>query len=69
MAKLRRLAGDASGPSRALARGADAHRRLVDLIDAGGATGAESWWRRHLTEANHYLLAIPGGDEPLDLLD
>ena len=39
------------------------------LIDAGGATGAESWWRRHLTEANHYLLAIPGGDEPLDLLD
>ena len=69
MAKLRRLAGDANGPSRALARGADAHRRLVELIDAGDATGAESWWHRHLTEANHYLLAIPGGDEPLDLLD
>jgi GntR family transcriptional regulator, transcriptional repressor for pyruvate dehydrogenase complex len=69
MAKLRRLAGDANGPSRALVRGADAHRRLVDLIAAGDATGAESWWRRHLTDANHYLLAIPGGEEPLDLLD
>ena len=30
MAKLRRLATMPSGPSLALARGADAHRRLVD---------------------------------------
>ncbi len=69
MAKLRRLSDGADGPSQALARGADAHRHLVDLIAAGDAAGAEAWWRRHLTEANRYLLAIPGGDEPLDLLD
>ena len=69
MAKLRRLGDDGDGPSRALARGTDAHRRLVELIAAGDAPGAEEWWRRHLTEANRYLLAIPGGDEPLDLLD
>ena len=42
---------------------------LVELIAAGDAPGAEEWWHRHLTEANRYLLAIPGGDEPLDLLD
>jgi DNA-binding FadR family transcriptional regulator len=68
MAKLRLVeTGDAlSGP---LARGASSHRQLVDLIDAGDAAGAETLWHRHLTEANRYLLAIPGGDEPLDLLD
>ena len=69
MAKLRRLASSADGPSRALVRGANAHRRLVELIADGDAAGAEAWWRRHLTEANRYLLAMPGGDEPLDLLD
>ena len=69
MAKLRRLGDDPEGPSRALAQGAEAHRHLVELIAAGDAPGAEEWWRRHLREANHYLLAIPGGDEPLDLLD
>jgi DNA-binding FadR family transcriptional regulator len=68
MAKLRRLGQD-DGPSRVIARGVDAHRRLVELIAAGDAPGAEAWWRRHLTEANRYLLAIPGGDDPLDLLD
>ena len=43
--------------------------RGLELIAAGDAPGAEAWWRRHLTEANRYLLAIPGGDDPLDLLD
>jgi DNA-binding FadR family transcriptional regulator len=69
MAKLRRLGDTLDDPSRALARGADAHRRLVELIAAGDTAGAEEWWRLHLMEANRYLLAIPGGDDPLDLLD
>ena len=70
MAKLRRLVADVDdGPSRVIARGVDAHRRLVELIADRDAPGAEAWWRRHLTEANRYLLAIPGGDDPLDLLD
>jgi DNA-binding FadR family transcriptional regulator len=68
MAKLRRLADD-NGPSRALARGATSHRELVELIAAGDSDGAEGLWRAHLNDANHYLLAIPGGDDPLDLLD
>ncbi|MGH9135683.1 MAG: FadR/GntR family transcriptional regulator [Acidimicrobiales bacterium] len=68
MAKLRRLeqAGDRGKP---LDRAVRAHRKLVDLIEARDSGGAESLWHRHLTEANRYLLAIPGGDEPLDLLD
>ena len=69
MAKLRRLADDDDGPSRALARGATSHRELVELIAAGDSEGAEWLWRAHLNDANRYLLAIPGGDDPLDLLD
>jgi DNA-binding FadR family transcriptional regulator len=68
MAKLRRIADD-DGPNPALARGATSHRELVELIAAGDAGGARALWRAHLTDANRYLLAIPGGDEPLDLLD
>ena len=40
-------------------RGLSAHRRVVDLIEAGGQAGAEELWRKHLTEARDYLL---GGD-------
>jgi DNA-binding FadR family transcriptional regulator len=69
MAKLRRLDSAAEEPGGALAKGARAHRKLVELIATGDAAGAEALWHRHLTEANRYLLAIPGGDEPLDLLD
>jgi DNA-binding FadR family transcriptional regulator len=68
MAKLRWLAVD-DGPNRALDRGATSHRELVELIATGDAVRAEALWRTHLTDANRYLLAIPGGDEPLDLLD
>jgi DNA-binding FadR family transcriptional regulator len=69
MAKLRRLDDTGDGQIRALTKGANAHRQLVELIAAGEAAGAEALWHRHLTEANRYLLSIPGGDEPLDLLD
>jgi DNA-binding FadR family transcriptional regulator len=69
MAKLRRLADSGDRLSDPLARGANSHRQLVELIAAGDSAGAEALWRGHLTEANRYLLAIPGGDEPLDLLD
>jgi DNA-binding FadR family transcriptional regulator len=67
MAKLRRLVEEDGSP--ALARGATAHRQLVELIAAGDADGAEQLWRAHLADANRFLLASPGGDDPLDLLD
>jgi DNA-binding FadR family transcriptional regulator len=68
MAKLRRMAGG-DGQTRELQRAERAHRKLVDLIAAGDDVAAESLWHRHLTEANRFLLAAPGGDAPLDLLD
>jgi GntR family transcriptional regulator, transcriptional repressor for pyruvate dehydrogenase complex len=37
-------------------RGYKAHRRVVDLIEAGDETGATDLWRKHLTEARDYLL-------------
>src|SRR6266542_5635440 len=48
-----RVALDAGNPSerRATHRGARAHRRLVELIEAGDAEGAEALWRKHLVEA------------------
>jgi DNA-binding FadR family transcriptional regulator len=69
MAKLRLFADMSDGRGQALDRGVVAHRRLVELIAAGDADGAEALWRDHLTDANRHLLAIPGGDGPLDLLD
>lgn len=41
--------------------------RLVDLIEAGDAEGAEDLWRRHLTDAGK-LLAGEGGARVVDLL-
>jgi len=54
-----RVALDAGSPSerRATHRGARAHRRLVELIEAGDAEGAEALWRKHLVEAADYLAA------------
>ena len=64
MAKLRRLANE-DGPSPALARRATRTVSFVELIAAGEAKAAEGLWRTHLTDANRYLLAIPGGHDPL----
>ena len=35
------------------------HQKLVDLIRAGDAPAAESWWRHHLEEVNKHYLARP----------
>ena len=34
-----------------------AHRRLIELIEAGDADAAEALWRRHLTETDQYVLS------------
>lgn len=69
MAKLRRLSDGRAGRRRAIVHGTRAHERLVDLIEAHDAGGAESHWREHLVRANEFLLEFPGSDRPLDLLD
>lgn len=37
-------------------KGLAAHHRVVDLIEARDADGAEQLWRKHLTEARDYLV-------------
>jgi DNA-binding FadR family transcriptional regulator len=49
--------------------GARSHRRLVELIEARDAEGAERVWRRHLTETSRFLLGAPTAETVLDLLD
>ena len=45
------------------------HRKLVELIRARDAKGAEDLWRRHLDEAEGYLLGDDAGSTVLDLLE
>jgi DNA-binding FadR family transcriptional regulator len=44
------------------------HRKLVELIRARDARGAEELWRRHLEEAEGYLLGDDAASTVLDLL-
>jgi DNA-binding FadR family transcriptional regulator len=69
-ANWERVAEDAGSPGerRATHRGARAHRRLVELVEAGDAAGAEELWRRHLVEAAEYLTSGPTAGTVLDLL-
>jgi DNA-binding FadR family transcriptional regulator len=39
-----------------------AHKRLIEMIEAGDADGAEEIWRRHLVEGGEYLIAAGGRD-------
>jgi DNA-binding FadR family transcriptional regulator len=70
-ANFRRVDRDATGPrtDHAFEHGVRAHRRLVEYIDKGDAAAAGSLWRKHLEEANDFLLDLPGAVTILDLLD
>jgi DNA-binding FadR family transcriptional regulator len=59
---------DAGTPAniRANKKGLRAHRRLVELIEQHDADGATRLWRKHLDEAETYLL---GSDDPVTVLD
>ncbi|MHA6795377.1 FadR/GntR family transcriptional regulator [Pseudonocardia bannensis] len=58
LATLSHVESDRAAPAfdRASRKGLAAHRRVVDLIEAKDAAGAEQLWRKHLTEARDYLL-------------
>jgi DNA-binding FadR family transcriptional regulator len=70
-ANFRRVDLDATGPAtdHAFEHGVRAHRRLVTLVEQGDAERAGALWRRHLEEANTFLLDLPGNITILDLLD
>jgi len=48
---------EADAGSAALIGGRAAHAKVVNLIEAADAAGAERLWRRHLSEASDYLLS------------
>jgi DNA-binding FadR family transcriptional regulator len=49
--------------------GSRAHRRFLQLVEAGDAAGARRVWETHVRETTKYLLADPGADTVLDLLE
>lgn len=62
------VAEDAGTPNniRATKKGIRAHEMLVDYIEAKDADEAENIWRKHLIEAEYYML---GGSDPKTVLD
>jgi DNA-binding FadR family transcriptional regulator len=46
-----------------------AHRRFVELVEAGAAQDAEELWRKHLAAGDTQLLADPQANTVLDLLE
>lgn len=62
------VAEDAGTPAlnRATKKGIRAHELLVDYLESKDADQAEELWRKHLTEAQYYML---GGGNPKTVLD
>ena len=70
LANWSRVAEDVGTPSvrRATHKGAKAHRRVVEFIEAKDPEQAEAMWRKHLVEADQYLLDAPNAKTVIDLL-
>jgi len=70
-ANFRRVDPDTTGPAmdHAFDHGVRAHRKLVALVEAQDTFGAEALWRKHLEEANDFLLELPHTMTILDLLE
>ena len=62
------VAQDAGTPSnvRAIKKGLRAHELLIDLIEGKQADEAEALWRKHLSEAEYYIL---GAEDPKTVVD
>lgn len=71
IATLTRVERDAGTPQErhATHQGARSHRRLVELVEARDAEGAERLWRKHLTETSRFLLEGATASTVLELLD
>jgi DNA-binding FadR family transcriptional regulator len=70
-ANFRRVDPDTTGPAmdNAFEHGVRAHRKLVTLVEANDPHAAEALWRKHLEEANQFLLELPHTMTILDLLE
>ena len=69
LANWTRVARDPGGTTpKASHRGARAHRRLVEHIEARDTDAAEALWRTHLVEAGEFLTEGPGPQTVLEVL-
>jgi DNA-binding FadR family transcriptional regulator len=50
-------------------RGFRAHTKLLQLVEAGDAEGAEAFWRRHMEIVGEILVKEYGGATVVDILD
>ena len=64
------VSAEASLPEqrKAALKGQRAHDRLIQLIEAGDADGAQALWRRHLEQQGDHFRTGPGARTVLDLL-
>jgi DNA-binding FadR family transcriptional regulator len=64
------VSAEASQPEqrRAALKGQRAHDRLITLLEAGDADGAQALWRRHLEQQGDHFRTGPGARTVLDLL-
>lgn len=67
-AEQRRAGPPSNHRDHALHDGARAHRRFVELLEAGDAEGAERLWRRHIEAATDYVVEAGGATTVLDLM-
>jgi DNA-binding FadR family transcriptional regulator len=69
LANWTRIARDPGGTTpKAAHRGAKAHRRLVEHIEAKDPHAAEALWRTHLVEAGEFLTEGPGPQTVIEVL-
>jgi DNA-binding FadR family transcriptional regulator len=69
LANWTRFARDPGGTTpKASHRGARAHRRLVEHIEARDSEAAEALWRTHLVEAAEFLVEDPGPQTVIEVL-
>jgi GntR family transcriptional regulator, transcriptional repressor for pyruvate dehydrogenase complex len=65
----RSLQGDPTANKAGFVKAHQMHRRLVELIDAGDASGAETLWRKHLKSGRIQLSSGAGAPQTtIDLL-
>jgi DNA-binding FadR family transcriptional regulator len=71
LSSFRHVASDAGSEAniRSIRKGFRAHELLVEYVEARDADAAEALWRKHLAEAERYMLSDANPKTVLDLLD
>ncbi|QTI70981.1 FadR/GntR family transcriptional regulator [Gordonia polyisoprenivorans] len=71
LSSFRHVASDAGSPANiaSIRKGFRAHELLIQYVEARDAVAAEKLWRKHVTEAEKYMLSDANPKTVLDLLE